>query len=143
MENNKFEKGVEAVIALIIVNPKGKILLAKSPKWKNKWVLAGGHVEPGETIKETAIREAKEELGLDLSSPETISYGEIINSEDFYRPAHFIYFDVLFKVESPDVKIDDDELKEYKWVLPEDALKMDLGGGCRMSVSNYIKNYAK
>jgi len=143
MEHNKFERGIEVVVSLIIINPDGKILLAKSPKWHDKWATPGGHVESGETIEEAALREAKEEVGLDLKSSGIISYGEIINSKDFHRPVHFVYFDVLCKIEKPDVEIDNKELTEYKFVLPGDASKMDLGEGCRMSINNYIKFSAK
>jgi len=136
---NKFSRGVEIVVGIIIENSDGKILLTKSPKWRDKWVIPGGHIEPGEKIEDAGLREAKEEVGMDLKSSGIISCGEIIDSQDFHRPAHFVYFDILCKTENTEVKIDDDEIREYKWVLPEEALKMDLGSGARAAIKDYLK----
>ena len=91
----EFPKGIEITGSAIIENEKGEILIVKSPKWPNKWLLPGGHVDPGETIMDAQKREAEEETGLSLKAVDIISFGELINSKDFYRPAHFIYFDVL------------------------------------------------
>jgi len=140
---NKFERGVEVVVGTIIVNSEGKIFLAKSPKWNNKWIIPGGHIEPGETIIEAGLREAKEEVGLDLESSGIISYGEMINLKDFHRPAHFIYFDVLCKVQDPEIKIDGDELTEFAWFLPEEALKIELTSGSMRGIKEYIEFLVK
>lgn len=126
MENNNFPRGIEVVTSAIMRNSKGEILLARSPKWGNKWTLPGGHVEPGETIIEAAWREAKEETGLKLKPGKIIHFGELINSEGFQRPAHFIYFNVVFDVLDETVTLDERELTEYAWVEPEEALSLDL-----------------
>lgn len=139
MKNNKFERGVEVVVGLIIVNSKRKIFLAKSPKWQNKWILPGGHIDPGETIKEASLREAKEETGLDVRFSDVINYGEVINSKEFHRPVHLIYFDVLCKVKEQEVKIDGVELTDYGWFSPKEALKIKLAVEARKDIKEYIK----
>ena len=62
----QFPKGIEVVGSAVIENAQGKILLVKSPKWRNKWTMPGGHIEPGETIEEAALREVKEETGINV-----------------------------------------------------------------------------
>ena len=54
---------------LIIENSKGEILLVKRKLEPKKGYLdvAGGFVEPGESLEESCVREAKEELGVDIS----------------------------------------------------------------------------
>ncbi len=138
-QNNKFPRGVEAVGSAIIENPEGKILLVKSPKWHNKWIMPGGHIDPGETIDEALLREVEEEVGLPLKSEGVIAYGELIGSQDFDRPAHFIYFDILCKTENSDIKLDNEELTEYKWVTPKEALEMDLAESYDKTIQDYMK----
>ncbi|MEK7142770.1 MAG: NUDIX domain-containing protein [Patescibacteria group bacterium] len=135
----KFPKGVEVVGSAIIENNKGEILLVRSPKWSNKWTMPGGHIEPDETISKALEREAEEETGLKLKPIKIIAFGELINSKDFHRPAHFIYFDLLCKAKTENVKIDNKEVKDFKWVKPENALKMDLAESYDKTIKDYIE----
>jgi 8-oxo-dGTP diphosphatase len=50
--------------AAIVLNDKSEILLVKSPL--RGWEMPGGQVEVGESIKAAAIRETKEESGIDI-----------------------------------------------------------------------------
>ena len=48
------------------INGEAKVLLHKHKKW-NFWLEVGGHVESHENPVETALREAKEEAGIDVT----------------------------------------------------------------------------
>lgn len=135
----QFPRGVEVITGLIIRNKEGKIFLATGKKWHGKWIVTGGHVEPGETILESAQREGKEETGMDLKPIAIINFGEMIAPVFFHRPAHFIHFDCLFEAEDDDVKLADEELTEYKWVTPEEALEMDMNPSTKGAIKAYIK----
>lgn len=50
--------------ATIVVNDKNEILLIKGPK--RGWEMPGGQVEEGESIRDAAIRETKEESGIEV-----------------------------------------------------------------------------
>ncbi|WP_340009251.1 NUDIX domain-containing protein [Paenibacillus sp. FSL K6-0276] len=50
--------------ATVVFNDQGEILLIKGPR--RGWEMPGGQVEEGESLKEAAIREAKEESGIDI-----------------------------------------------------------------------------
>ncbi len=60
---------VVVVVALALVDADGRVLLAKRPEGKRMaglWEFPGGKVEGAETPEDTIIREAREELGIDI-----------------------------------------------------------------------------
>jgi nucleoside triphosphatase len=136
--NNQFPKGIEVVSSAIIRNEKGEIFFARAPKWSNKWTLPGGHIEPGETIEAAALREAKEETGFDLKPVALITSGELINSKDCLRPAHWIYFNYLLDKVGGELTLEQKELSDFIWVTPEEALKLDLAESFDQTVREYI-----
>lgn len=138
MNNNNFPQGVEVVCSALIEAKDGRILLCQSPKWPNKWMLPGGHIEAGETIKMAAAREAKEEVGLAVKPTDWLVSGELINSSDFHRPGHFVYFDVLCLAKDDQVTIDQKEITSYVWVEPSEALKMDLAESYNEVITKYL-----
>ncbi|MBI3957117.1 MAG: NUDIX domain-containing protein [Candidatus Kerfeldbacteria bacterium] len=55
---------LDLVAETFIVN-NGKVLLRVHDKYK-KWLSVGGHIEPNEDPADAAVREVKEEIGLDV-----------------------------------------------------------------------------
>ena len=135
---SKYDGIVEVVASPIIVNTKGEILLIKSHKWGDKYLIPGGHVELGEPILAAAKREGEEETGLQLEPQYCVNIGENIFDPDFHRKAHLVYFHVACKALTEDVHLDGRELQEYIWIAPQEALKLELVKGIRKSIENYI-----
>lgn len=57
------------VVAAVLINPQGEVLLAQRPEGKRlagKWEFAGGKVEDGETPELALVRELSEELGIEI-----------------------------------------------------------------------------
>ena len=128
----------EPTVGVFIFNQKGEVLLLQSHKWPGAYVVPGGHVELGERIEEAAVREAKEETGLDIYDLEFINFQQFIYDLAFWKHRHFIFFDYAAKTDSTDVTLND-EAQEYVWIQPGEALKLDLDTYTRVSIEAYLK----
>jgi nucleoside triphosphatase len=128
----------EPTVGVFIFNQKGEVLLLQSHKWPGVYVVPGGHVELGERIEEAAVREAKEETGLDIYDLEFINFQQFIYDPAFWKKRHFIFFDYAAKTDSTDVALND-EAQEYIWITPKEALGLELDVYTRVSIETYLK----
>ena len=69
-----------ATVAAIIKNEAGKILLTRRniEPFKGQWCLPGGHIDENEKTLDAAVREAKEETGLDFEAEFLFYADEVI-----------------------------------------------------------------
>ena len=92
---------------------------------KHRWQLPKGIVDEGEKPEQTAVREVREEGGVDarIAAPlDTIEYWYVGNERDGRR-VRFHKFVHLFLLEyaSGDVADHDDEVDEARWISLGDA----------------------
>ncbi len=128
----------EPTCGALIFNPEGKVFLMKSHKWKDKYVIPGGHVELGESLKETLKREIKEETGLEIYDPEFVCFQEFIFDDAFWKKKHFLFFDFACKTNSKKVTLNS-EGQEYVWVKPEEALRLPVEPYTKKAIEEYLK----
>jgi len=129
----------EPVTGALILNENDEIFLMKSPKWKNKWIVPGGHIENGETMKECVKREVKEETGLDIDDVEFLTVLEGI-PEDFERDAHFVFLNFVCRAKNQNVELDQREGTKHVWIDPEDAVEeLDLNDSTEEFIDAYLE----
>ncbi len=108
-------KDSEPEIAIVSVKPK------------LRWQLPKGIVDPGESPEVTAVREVKEEAGVEtdrMALIETIEYW--YRSMKYGKPVRyhkFVHF-YLLQYRSGDVSEHDHEVEESRWVSFDEALEM-------------------
>jgi nucleoside triphosphatase len=61
---------MRVTVSGLIYNSEGEVLLCKMPEnrgaYPGQWAIPGGGIDEGEMIRETLIREMKEEVGLEV-----------------------------------------------------------------------------
>ena len=97
-----------------------KILLVKNNNGRY-WSFPKGHIEDGETEQETAIREIREETGLDVTLVE--GFREISEYCPFGKIRKRVVF-FLARAFTDNVRIQEEEIDSYIWVDLQQARKL-------------------
>ncbi len=87
------------------------------------WVFPKGTPEPGETIEETALREVREESGLDVRITRpigTMAYWFLASGQRVHKRVHFF----LMAAVGGDLARHDLEYDDVRWVSVADARRM-------------------
>lgn len=101
--------------AIVAVNPS------------RRWQLPKGLVDEGESAEQAALRETREEAGIEceiIEKIETIEYWYFGNEKGSRVRYHkFVHF-FLMKYVSGDTRDHDHEISEVRWVSPDEATEM-------------------
>ncbi|MCK4927261.1 MAG: NUDIX domain-containing protein [Candidatus Aenigmarchaeota archaeon] len=121
-------KTYAAVVGIIKFDDKILLLKrnGKRTTSPNLWQGVSGALKEREAAEDAVLREVKEETGLD---GRIVKAGEIIDvSDEFGR---WIVIPFLVSVDSDDVRIDENEHTEFRWVSPADVDDFDCVVGTR------------
>jgi 8-oxo-dGTP pyrophosphatase MutT (NUDIX family) len=92
-----------------------------------RWQLPKGIVDPGETPAETAVREVREEAGVEtelVALIDTVEYWyQRVQNGEHFRYHKFVHF-YLLRYRAGDVQDHDHEVDESRWVSFQEALDM-------------------
>lgn len=109
-------------VGVIITNPQGQILMGKrSSQHAPYWSIFGGHVDAGESFEDCAIREIKEEIGIDISAPTVFGISNNVNT---YRQEGKHTVSICMHVEycgdkQPQI-MEQDKCESLMWVSPHE-----------------------
>lgn len=119
-----------------------KTLLLHHKKY-NVWISPGGHTEKDENPVETAIRETKEETGIDISflrkkiSSLPTNATQLLPTPDYFfeeeippygdEPAHY-HLDMVYvvNVDHQQVQASETEAHDIGWFTKDEALQLDI-----------------
>ena len=126
------EKGLwHRAVVVFVINSNNQVLLQKrsasKKMWPNMWdITAGGHVLSGELGYQAAIREAKEEINLDIDKSDMTYIGGCISetNKNGMIDKHFNeYYIVQKDVDINDLTLQEEEVQDIKWFDKEDLIK--------------------
>ncbi len=118
-EAHKKDAGVfHKAVHIWIINSKKQLLIQRRAPWKptcpNRWdISAAGHVEEGETLLDTCVRETYEEIGLKIPKENFIFVGEIVHTDFWEFTEQFI---VMVDVKLSEMSFQDEEVSEVRWI---------------------------
>jgi 8-oxo-dGTP diphosphatase len=110
-----------------VFNKDGKLLVIQRTKKSSfplTWQVPSGKLEPGEKIHQGALRELKEEAGVEGKVVDFV--GTLLFESSKKKRSQEIHFIVKSKHSHPKVTIDKEECAAYAWVTLEEALGMDF-----------------
>jgi len=121
-----------------VVNPEGKILLYRGPKWGDRWLVPGGHVDYRESLAQAAEREVFEETGLTTKATRCVNVGNLVDDPDYNRATQLVFFHFVCETTSFNTNTDSYEITELAWFTPAEALTLNLGTGMKPAIENYL-----
>jgi 8-oxo-dGTP pyrophosphatase MutT (NUDIX family) len=128
----------------IVTDEQGRILLIKR-RDNTLWALPGGGHDIGETIEQTAVREVKEETGLDV---------QVTGLTGIYtNPAHVVaftdgevrqQFSLCFTTTLLGGQLAiDHESTDIAWTDPADIGTVDMHPSMRLRITHYLDQRPK
>jgi 8-oxo-dGTP pyrophosphatase MutT (NUDIX family) len=111
------------------------------------WVFPGGRVDPGDqspsgvsderkTALRAAVREAREETGLELPADSLVAYSHWTPPP--ITPKRFLTWFFLAQAPDTEIVIDGGEIHEYAWMRPADALSRRDGGEIELAPPTWV-----
>lgn len=110
--------------AVLFFNTKGELLIVK-PDYKDGWLVPGGSTDENESPLSSAIRETREEIGLDISNLKFIGV--------YYTQAKGVYSDslkfifhggVLDDTKIRQIKLQTNEITEFRFISTDKAIPL-------------------
>ena len=116
------QKGI--IVHALITNEKGEILLLQRSKQDavlpEFWDIPGGTLEDGEDPAVGAIRETKEETGIDVSNLKLFFH---TSNVDVAKNKQFITLIFSAKCSNSPVVLNPTDHQEYAWIKPSEIGK--------------------
>ena len=111
------------IVAAVIVDDAGRLLLVRK-RGTERFMQAGGKIDPGETPAVALIRELHEELLL-VVEPDDLDYLGRFHAPAANEAGHVVDAEVYF-VSARGEAVASAEIDELVWVSPLEALKIPL-----------------
>ena len=111
-----------------IIIDAGRVLLVKRghPPLAGEWSVPGGVLELGETLREAAVREAREETCLTVETGELLGvYDRVLRDDAGHTLYHFVLIDFLCRRTAGEAQAADDA-DLVRWFTPTEAAGLGL-----------------
>lgn len=104
-----------------------KVLLLQKPK-RGWWVAPGGKMEPGESVRDSCIREFREETGIYLKNPNIKGIFTFIMKDGDKVLSEWMMF-TFFATEADGINLEESEEGKLSWHDFEDLKNLPMAQG--------------
>lgn len=107
--------------SMILRNATGEVLIVK-PNYRDFWLLPGGVTEPEEAPRDGAIRETREEIGVDVTEARFAAIEFLPAHGNKTESLHFLFDGGTLSADQiARMALRDGEIDEYRFLSPDDA----------------------
>lgn len=104
-----------------------KILLLQKPR-RGWWVAPGGKMEPGESVRDSCIREFREETGIYLKNPQLKGVFTMIMKESEELISEWMMFNFL-ATDSDGMRFEESDEGKLEWHLVDQIKNLPMAAG--------------
>jgi 8-oxo-dGTP diphosphatase len=126
---------VQRVTNCVLVR-ENKILLLQKPS-RGWWVAPGGKMEPGESVRDSCIREFREETGIYLKNPQLKGVFTMIIKEGEQLISEWMMFTFL-ATDSDGTRFEESDEGKLEWQLVDQLKSLPMAAGDRHIIDYMI-----
>jgi len=114
------ERPLVGVGAVIVDRGRVVVVRRSTEPLQGEWSIPGGMLEVGETVREAAAREAREETGLEVETGEVLGvFDRILPDEQGKIRYHYVLIDLLCRRVGGELRAGSDAA-EVRWLTAEE-----------------------
>jgi 8-oxo-dGTP diphosphatase len=117
---------VQRVTNCVLIK-NNQILLLQKPR-RGWWVAPGGKMEPGESVRDSCIREYREETGIYLKNPQIKGIFTISIEENGIVTSEWMMF-TFVATDSDGINLESSEEGNLAWHSPEKIRQLPMAEG--------------
>jgi 8-oxo-dGTP diphosphatase len=117
---------VQRVTNCVLINDD-QILLLKKPR-RGWWVAPGGKMEPGESVRDSCIREFREETGIYLKNPQLKGIFTIVMKENDQVTSEWMLF-TFVATESDGIRFEESDEGKLGWQKLDQLKDLPMAAG--------------
>jgi len=104
-----------------------QVLMLKKPR-RGWWVAPGGKMEPGESVRDSCIREYREETGIYLKNPQLKGVFTFIMKENDQVLSEWMMF-TFFASDSDGMRFDESDEGKLEWQQLDQLKNLPMAAG--------------
>lgn len=104
-----------------------QVLMLKKPR-RGWWVAPGGKMEPGESVRDSCIREYREETGIYLKNPQLKGIFTFIIKENDQVLSEWMMFS-FFATDSDGMRFDESDEGKLEWQQLDQLKNLPMAAG--------------